>query len=358
MHLIDTADALALAAAGIQHIRTCIELTRVNAHESQTTYEGVGSNLEREAAERIIIRSVTNLGLLGLGVRTLNCGNIQRRGEESHHIVEQLLYALVVERRTAEHRHNLHRHGSRADSLQQLFGGNRLGILEELLHQGIVRRSNLLDQLHAPLLGLGLHVLRNLANLEVVTNGLVVVVVDGIIINKVNQTLELVLNTDGENNREGGRTEVLLDLRAYGIEIGTRAVHLINVTDTGDVVLIGLTPYGLRLRLHTTYGAERSDSTVQYTQRTLYLDGKVNVSRGVNQVDLVLLTHVVPEGRRSGRRDGDTTLLLLNHPVHGSGTLVRLTNLVGLTRVEQNTLRRGRLTGIDVSHDTDITRVS
>ena len=82
------------------------------------------------------------------------------------------------------------------------------------------------------------------------------------------------------------------------------------------------------------------------------------MSRGVDQVDLVLLTHIVPESRRCGRGDRDTTLLLLNHPVHGSGTLVGLTDLMGLTRVEQNTLRRRGLTGIDVSHDTDITRVS
>ena len=36
----------------------------------------------------------------------------------------------------------------------------------------------------------------------------------------------------------------------------------------------------------------------------------------------------LPEGGGSSRGNGDTTLLLLLHPVHGGGTVMYLTNLV------------------------------
>ena len=357
VHLVDAADTLALAAAGVQDVGTGIELTRVYAHESQTAYERVGSDLERQTAERIALRSVANLFLLGFGVHARNGGQVERRGQESHHVVEQFLHALVVERRTAEHRDDLHRDRRLADRCEQLVGGDRIGVLEELLHQRIVGGSHLLDELAAPLGGLGLHRLGNLLQLEVVADGLVVVIIDSVIIYKVYQTFELILGADRQNDRKGRSSEVLLDLCAHRQEVGARAVHLVDVTQTGHVVLVGLTPYGLRLRLHAAYGAERGDSAVQHAQRTLHLDREVDVSRGVDQVDLVLVAHVVPESGRCSRGDRDAALLLLNHPVHDGSAFVRFTDLVGFARVEKDSLRRGGFTGIDVSHDTDIASI-
>ncbi len=357
VHLVDAADALALAAACVQHIRTRIELARIYAHESQTAHEGVGSDLERQTAEGLVLARLTHLLLIRLGIHTRNGRNVHGRGQERDGVVQQLLHALVVERRTAEHRHDLHRDRGLADGCEQLLRRDRLGILEELLHQRIVGGGHLLDELAAPLGGLGLHRLRNLAQLEVVAHGLVVEVVDRVIIYKVDQTLELVLGTDRQHHRQRRSAEVLLDLSAYGEEVGARAVHLVDVADAGNVVLVGLAPYGLGLGLHAAYGTERGDRTVQHTQRTLHLHGEVHVARGVDQVDLILLVLVLPESGGSRRGDGDTALLLLNHPVHRSAALVHLADLVGLARIEKDTFRRGRLTGIDVGHDTDITRV-
>ena len=81
------------------------------------------------------------------------------------------------------------------------------------------------------------------------------------------------------------------------------------------------------------------------------------MSRGVDQVDLVLVAHVVPESGRCSRGDRDAALLLLNHPVHDGSAFVRFTDLVGFARVEKDSLRRGGFTGIDVSHDTDIASI-
>ena len=174
-------------------------------------------------------------------------------------------------------------------------------------------------------------------------------------LHEVNDTLEGLLCTDRDLDRTRSCTEYFLDLTNYVEEVGTTTVHLVHVAQTRYVIFICLTPNGLTLRLYTTYRAQCHYGTIQDTERTLYLYGKVHVPRSVNQVDLIFVTCVVPVGRRCSGRDSDTTLLLLNHPVHRSRSIVHLTDLVGQTRVEQNTLRRRRLTRIDVRHNTDVT---
>ncbi|EYR64418.1 hypothetical protein N866_11445 [Actinotalea ferrariae CF5-4] len=70
----------------------------------------------------------------------------------------------------------------------------------------------------------------------------------------------------------------------------------------------------------------------------------------VDDVDLV----AGPVAGRRGRRDRDAALLLLLHPVHRRGTVVRLTDLVVDPGVEQDPLGGRRLAGIDVRHDADV----
>ena len=137
-------------------------------------------------------------------------------------------------------------------------------------------------------------------------------------------------------------------------EVGARAVHLVHVADTGHAILVGLAPHGLGLRLHAAYGAESGDSAVEHAERTLHFHGEIDVSRGVNEVDFELVARIFPEGGGGGGGDSDTTFLLLLHPVHGSGTVVHLADLVGQAGVEEDTLRSGGFTGIDVGHDADV----
>ena len=78
------------------------------------------------------------------------------------------------------------------------------------------------------------------------------------------------------------------------------------------------------------------------------------MSGSIDKVDLIGVTVVVPEGGGCSGSDGDTTLLLLYHPVHRGGSFVHLTNLVSLSGVIKDALRRSGLTGIDVGHDADV----
>src|SRR5690606_18654628 len=111
----------------------------------------------------------------------------------------------------------------------------------------------------------------------------------------------------------------------------TGTVHLVDVDDARHAVLVGLTPYGLGLRLNTGSTAEHDDSTVEHTQRALYFDGEVNVAGSVDDVYtivVILTTGTFPEGRYSSGGNGDTALLLLHHPVGSGGAIVHLTHFV------------------------------
>ena len=141
-------------------------------------------------------------------------------------------------------------------------------------------------------------------------------------------------------------------------KVCSRAVHLVYITYTRHIVFICLTPHRLRLRLHASYRTESSHCTIEYSQRALDLYGEVYVSRGVDKIDFILLSFVFPTRSSSSRGDSDTAFLLLFHPVHCSGTVVNFTYFMRKTRIKQYTFGCRSFTGIDVSHNTDVSRKS
>ena len=140
-------------------------------------------------------------------------------------------------------------------------------------------------------------------------------------------------------------------------EVGTDAVVLVDIGDTGNAVAACLTPNGLGLGLNACDCVEDCDSTVENAKGTLDLSGEVDVARGVDDLEAVLDIVLLPEARGSSGGDGYTALLLLNHPVHGGSALMNLTDLMGFTRVVENTLGRGGFARVNVGHNTDVTRI-
>ena len=198
-------------------------------------------------------------------------------------------------------------------------------------------------------IGLNAHVLAHLIIVDV-----------GVHLHQVDDALEGILGADGELDGHGVALETVVDHVQNVVEVRAHDVHLVDVDHAGDLVLVSLTPHGLGLGLNTALGAQNGHRAVQHAQGTLDLNGEVHVARGVDDVDTggrELILGALPEASGSGGGDGDTALLLLGHPVHGSGTVMGLADLVVHAGVVQNTLGRGGLTGIDVRHDTDITNV-
>ena len=127
-------------------------------------------------------------------------------------------------------------------------------------------------------------------------------------------------------------------------------VHLVGEDDARHVVLVALAPDRLGLRLDALVGIEHAYRAVEDAQRTLDLDGEIDVAGGVDDVEAL----AVPIGGRRGRRDGDAALLLLLHPVHGGGALMDFADLVAAAGVKEDPLGRRRLAGIDVGHDAEV----
>ena len=157
----------------------------------------------------------------------------------------------------------------------------------------------------------------------------------------------------GTGLRAQARLQLVDDLD----EVGAGAVHLVDEREARHLVLVGLAPHGLGLRLHAADGAQHEHRAVEHAQRTLDLDGEVDVPGGVDDVEAVLAAATCPCPSRSGGRggrDGDAALLLLLHPVHRRGAFVHLADLVDDAGVEQDALGRRGLAGIDVRHDADV----
>jgi hypothetical protein len=169
---------------------------------------------------------------------------------------------------------------------------------------------------------------------------------------QVDDALEVGLGADRQLDDGGHRLEAVLDHLDGAEEVGADAVHLVDEAHARHAVLVGLAPHGLGLRLDAGDRIEDGAGAVEHAQAALDLDGEVDVTRGVDDVDAV----VVPHARRGGRRDRDAALLLLDHVVHDRRAFVHLADLVGLAGVVEDALGRGGLARVDVGHDPDVAR--
>ena len=179
---------------------------------------------------------------------------------------------------------------------------------------------------------------------------------------EVDETPEVGLGAHRDLGGDGVGAEALL----HGVdgveEVGADAVVLVDERDAGHAVLGGLAPHGLGLRLDAGDGIEDGDGAVEDAQAALDLGREVHVARGIDDLEAVGLavldaTGVVPEARGGSGGDGHAALLLLDHPVHGSGAVVDLAHLVRLSGVVKDTLGRRGLARIDVGHDPDVSRI-
>ena len=212
------------------------------------------------------------------------------------------------------------------------------------------------------LLRLLFHILGDIFDADVIAH---IIVVDvSLHVDQVNDTFEGVFLADRQlDGHTVGMQAVMQHLHAAE-EIGTHGIHLVDVNHAGNLVLVSLTPDGLRLRLNAALGSQNGHRTVQDAQGALDFNGEVHVARGVDNIDtmtvlleesrIVLGLGMAPIAGGSSGSDGDTTLLLLFHPVHRRSTVVHLTDLMVDTGVVQDTFGGGSLTCVDVGHDTDI----
>ena len=327
-----------------------VDLARIHPYVGELAEERVRGDLERQRRERLVGRRLADdLHVLLAGGVAHGRRHVQRRRQVIDHGVQHRLHALVLERATAQHQVGLGTDGQLAQRTLDLLDRQCLAA-EVLLQQRLVGLGDGLEQLGAVLVGLLLKFGRDvdglvgLAELGLAPPHL------GLHLDQVDNAFEVALGADGQLDRNDVGAQPVFHGLDREVEVGADLVHLVDETDARDVVLVGLPPNLLGLRLDTFLAVEHRDGTVEHAQAALHLDGEVDVARGVDDVDLV----VVPEAGGSGGGDGDSPLLLLLHPVHGGGAVVHLTDLVADTGVVEDALGRRGLAGVDVRHDADI----
>jgi hypothetical protein len=292
--------------------------------------------------------SVAILNARAEKVLALDRGLLDRRGQEVHHRVEQALNPLVLERRAAQHRvqHALQR--SIAERAAQILGG--VGLLVEIVvEQLLVELRDRLQQLVARVVRGVAQVARNVVDVEGGALALLVIR-DRLHFDQVDDALELLAGEHRHVNRHRARAQAVAHHPDHVLEVGAHAVHLVDERDARYDVLVGLPPHRLGLRLHAADRAEHRDRAVENAQAALDLDGEVDVTGGIDDVDAVVAP--LAGGGRGG--DGDAALALLLHPVHRGGAFMHLAHAVDPARIKEDALGQGGLAGVDMGHDANI----
>ena len=99
------------------------------------------------------------------------------------------------------------------------------------------------------------------------------------IVEQVDDALVVALGADRQLHDGGGAVEAILDAVERREEVRAEAVHLVDEADARDAVLVGLAPHGLGLGLDAGDTVEHGDRAVEHAERTLDLDGEVDVAR-------------------------------------------------------------------------------
>ena len=269
-----------------------VEHARIDAEERELTDERVGHDLERERGERRVVlrRTLDEHGVRIVRIDFLvrvdadDGRHVERRRQEVDDRVEQRLHALVLERRSADDRHErrLPLVADRAvDALANRrldFRFGRLLAVQVFLEDLVVGLADLLDQLLAIVLRLVHQVGRNVAD-DVVGAHRLVLVGDRLHLDEVDDAFEVLFRADRQLNRDRVGFELRDDLIEGALEVGADAVHLVDEADARHAVLVGLAPDGLRLRLDAGDRVEHGDRAVEDAQRALDFGGEVDVAR-------------------------------------------------------------------------------
>ena len=172
-----------------------------------------------------------------------------------------------------------------------------------------------------------------------------------VVLGDVVDAAEAVAAVDRPGERRDGDLQLLFQLIEEVKGVLRLAVHLIDKDDHRGLPQAADLHQFLRLRLHAARPVDHDDDRVDGGEGAEGILSEVLVSRGVEDIDLIVLVLKA----HYGGGDGDAALLLDLHPVGGGGAA----DLIALDRPgdvdrpseEEELLGEGGLTGIGVSDD-------
>ncbi len=169
-----------------------------------------------------------------------------------------------------------------------------------------------------------------------------------------------VLNADAGLGRDGDRREriepqVLIDLFTHPLDIGGGQIDLVDYRQQFQVVIQRQVEVGDRLRLDALGGIDDDQRAVARQERAPHLVRKIDMPRGVDQVQLIVL----PVGGAVGERDRialdrDPPLALDIHRVEQLVAKLALRNAA--TGLDQP-IGQGRFPMVNMGDDAEVTNM-
>ena len=123
------------------------------------------------------------------------------------------------------------------------------------------------------------------------------------------------------------------------------------------MIAICLTPDGFTLRFNTFDRTEDHHTPIKHSQTSLDFGGKINMPRGVNDIDHVFLPTILPFTRDRCRINGNTTSRLFRIKVRNGRAMIDIPHTVRGARVEQDSLSRCGLARVDMSNNPNISNL-
>ena len=346
MHQKDTAYAFFLVLGGVENVSALVHFAGIYAEVCQFANEWICHDLECQGCQRSAVgyRAFFFFAVQG---STFNRRNIQRGREVIKDSIQKHLDTFVLVCGAAEYGEELACQYLFTDGSFDFFNGNVFAF-QILFSQFIVAVASSFDNLFTVFF---YHVFHIIGNRFLMIFFAVIAVVDfSFPGQQIDDALEGILCADWElhSNSFGMKTGV--DGLYCMQEICTYCIHLVDECNTGNMVVVCLSPNGFRLGLNAVFSTEYSYGAIQYAQGTFNFYSEVYVPWGIDDVDTIAF----PVAGGSSRCNGNTAFLFLSHPVHGSSAIMNFADLMVYTGIIQDSFRGCCLTCINVCHDADV----
>ncbi len=277
-------------------------------------------------------------------------GPIHRRGQIRDESIEQRLDTDIAERRSRQHRRADARERAATQRRGERGGIDRL-LGEPQLSQGFVTIGDGGHEFSARFRVR--RAIRVVPGTHARHTGIVEIPVA--LANQVDEARHVLAFDDRTRDDPRIRTELVAHLTDDRVEIGARAIHLVDECHQRHAMTTRPVPDGFGLRLHTGHAGEDGDRAIEHAQRTLDFDREVDVSRRVDEGQAMWLSAFRrPVGAHGRGADRDATFALEFHVVGGGRAVVHLTGAMDRAGLVKQALGERGLARVDVRDDAEV----
>ena len=314
--------------------------------ERQLAHERVGDRLEHLRGEALAHVRVADVHRLGLRVDAV-IGVLHRGGHVHRQRIEQRAHADAVQAGNRRDRHDAAVVDAGGQAAQHLLVGEG-ALVEELLHQLLAggRRG-----LVAGLKGFvdhRLHVVgnRNLAAILARAG-------KRLAAEHVDDAAEGRALADGQHHRDDAGAVLGAQFVEHLAVIDMFTINLGDGDEAGKAMLPGLVPCLFKAGGNSGHGAHDDHGALHRVQRAGHFAREVEVTRNINEIELL----AVDFNRRHGRADGDMALDLFGIIVTDSVAVLDTALAIGHAGSIEHRLNQRRLAFRAVSQYSDVAYV-